>query len=255
MFPQPKAFRVADPALPLASARATTPSTLALRALPLALAICAPWPAMVGAQVTYFQRPPTPEQLRAALVSPAASPAAVSISSQAVRTRMPDGSRNRGIVWNAGAAGTGAAGGTGAAASATGPLPIATATARPPVAAPLATAPGAVSPAAALPINFDLGSSRVDRGSLAYIETIASVMRSDPQIQLIIEGHTDDRGPYSRNMVLSWDRALGVFRALVESYGIDPMRLQPIGKGPLEPMPGTMPSDGANRRVQFRISG
>ena len=71
----------------------------------------------------------------------------------------------------------------------------------------------------------------------------------------MIEGHTDARGAYSRNMVLSWDRALGVFRTLVENYGVEPRRLQPLGKGPLEPMPGTDPSDGANRRGQFRISG
>ena len=111
------------------------------------------------------------------------------------------------------------------------------------------------APAAALPINFDLGSSRVDPASLPYIETIASVMRTDPSMRLVIEGHTDDRGSFNRNMVLSWDRALGVFRTLVESYGIDPGRLQPVGKGPLDPMPGTSPSDGANRRVQFRVSG
>ena len=111
------------------------------------------------------------------------------------------------------------------------------------------------SPAAALPINFDLGSSRIQPGSLPYLETIASVLRTDPSLQLVIEGHTDDRGSYNRNMVLSWDRALGVFRTLVENYGIDPRRLQPVGKGPLEPMPGTLPADGANRRVQFRISG
>ena len=103
--------------------------------------------------------------------------------------------------------------------------------------------------------NFDLGSSRVDPSSLPYIEAIASVLRSDPSLSLVIEGHTDDRGSYNRNMVLSWDRALGVFRTLVEGYGIDPGRLRPMGLGPNSPMPGTLPSDGANRRVQFRVNG
>jgi flagellar motor protein MotB len=56
-------------------------------------------------------------------------------------------------------------------------------------------------------------------------------------------------------MVLSWERALGVFRSLVETYGIEPRRLQPVGEGPLEPMPGTNPHDGGNRRVQFRVTG
>ena len=211
-------------------------------AMALALGVCAALAAPAGAQVTYFQRPPTADQLRAALLSPApaatAAPAAV--------TTLPSGSRTRGIVWQTAGSGTGTgAAAATAAASASAPLPAA--------GAPKAAGNG--SPAAALPINFDLGSSRVDAGSLPYIETIASVMRTDPSIHLVIEGHTDDRGSYNRNMVLSLDRALGVFRTLVETYGIDPNRLQPVGKGPMDPMPGTSPSDGANRRVQFRISG
>ena len=106
-----------------------------------------------------------------------------------------------------------------------------------------------------MPINFELGSSRVDRGSLPYIERVALLMRDDPSLQLVIEGHTDDRGSFPRNMVLSWDRAIGVYRSLVESYGVDPTRLQLLGKGPLEPLPGSDPHDAANRRVQFRIKG
>lgn len=49
--------------------------------------------------------------------------------------------------------------------------------------------------------------------------------------------------------------AYSVFKVLVERYGIDSVRLQPLGRGPLEPMPGVAPSDGMNRRVQFRIDG
>lgn len=211
----------------------------ASRFLPRAIAIalgCAALPAL--AQVTYFQRPPTADQLRAALVGPApVAPAA---------QPLPSGTRTRGIVWNT----TAVPAGTPATAAASAAAPLPAAPARP---APQAHAGGGM-PAAALPINFDLGSSRVDPSSQPYIEAIASVLRSDPSLSLVIEGHTDDRGSYNRNMVLSWDRALGVFRTLVENYGIDPGRLQPVGLGPNAPMPGTRPSDGANRRVQFRVN-
>ena len=126
-----------------------------------------------------------------------------------------------------------------------------------PIAAVAAGIPSSAagSRAAALPINFDLGSSRVDRSSLPYVERIAALMGSDTRLQLVVEGHTDDRGSFKHNMVLSWDRAIGVYRALVETYGVDPTRLQLLGKGPMEPLPGTDGSDGANRRVQFRIKG
>lgn len=209
-------------------------------ALALSLGLCTVLAAPAGAQVTYFQRPPTADQLRAALLAtPAAAPAPVA---PAAATALPNGSRTRGIVWQT----TGTSAGTPTAtASASAPLPKEVAPA----------AAGSGSPAAALPINFDSGSSRVDANSLPYLETIASVMRADPSIHLMIEGHTDDRGSFNRNMVLSWDRALGVFRSLVETYGIAPDRLQPVGKGPMDPMPGTSPGDGANRRVQFRVNG
>jgi outer membrane protein OmpA-like peptidoglycan-associated protein len=109
--------------------------------------------------------------------------------------------------------------------------------------------------AAGMPINFALGSARISPESQGFIRSVVEVLRSDPNIQLVIEGHTDATGSYERNMVLSWDRAMGVYRELVENYGIEPKRLLPMGKGPTEPMPGTSPDDGSNRRVQFRLNG
>jgi len=239
----------------------------AFRGLALALVICCATPARVAAQVTYFPSPPTVDQLREALLPPTARPpAAPGTASSGDR---PGGSRTRGIIIEpvgrpgvppAASPGATPGGSSGTPIGATpavryGTTPSATATAilagRVPGAAPAST----VDRAAALPINFELGSSRVDRGSLPYIERLASLMHDDPGLQLVIEGHTDDRGSFTRNMVLSWDRAIGVYRSLVESYGVDPTRLQLLGKGPLEPLPGSVPSDAANRRVQFRIKG
>ncbi|MEO6269563.1 MAG: OmpA family protein, partial [Lautropia sp.] len=220
-------------------------------AIALALGALSAIPSPAGAQVTYFQRPPTPEQLRAALLAPATSTTTAAPSpmqaapAPAATSPLPSGTRTRGIVWST-ATSAGSSTTASAAGSAAAPVPSAGAGMQAPaqIASPASPAtPG--SPAAALPINFDLGSSRIDSASLPYLETIASVLRTDPSLHLVIEGHTDDRGSYNRNMVLSWDRALGVFRTLVESYGIDPRRLQPVGKGPLEPMPGTAPADGA----------
>jgi len=211
----------------------------ALRVLSLGLGICASTPALVAAQVTYFHQPPTVEQLRAALLPPGTEPAAVPPAGASPLLR--GGSRTRGIVLQPEGASPRASPG---AAPGSAPVAAAAAGAAPAVAGPRA---------AALPINFDFGSSRVDRNSLPYVEKIAALMRSDTRMNLIVEGHTDDRGSFNHNMVLSWDRAIGVYRALVETYGVDPTRLQLLGKGPLEPLPGTEPRDGANRRVQFRI--
>ena len=238
-------------------------SAAACRSLTLTLGICFATPAMVAAQVTYFPSPPTVDQLREALLPPAAHPLA---APGAERSGEPSGSRTRGIIVEPvdrpatppAAAGSGpgvpSVPSSGAAPTIRyGTTPSATATAilagRASGAAPTPTG----DRAAALPINFELGSSRVDQASLPYLERVAALMREDAGMRLVIEGHTDDRGSFIRNMVLSWDRALGVYRSLVESYGVDPRRLQLLGKGPLEPLPGSEPRDAANRRVQFRL--
>lgn len=191
-----------------------------------------------AAQVTVFREPPSADELRRALGGArGGASAAGNLSEQGVIDALAPRSRTRGIAADGAAAGEAA---------------IAT-----PVAAPAAIAlkGNAVElPAVALPVTFDAGSSKVTTQSLPYLEVIAKVMRSEPGVKLTIEGHTDSSGDYRRNMMLSWDRAFGVFRALVDQYGIDPARLQPLGRGPLVPLEGTRPEDVANRRVQFRVS-
>jgi outer membrane protein OmpA-like peptidoglycan-associated protein len=176
---------------------------------------------VVSAQVTFFDKPPTPDQLRDALRGKPTS---------------------RGIVWEQ----------PGTQANQQTQQPIA---AEPPRATAQPAPQGGPTPSAAFPINFDVGSAKVAPASMAYVDAIGAVMVRDPGMKLVIEGHTDGTGSYQRNMLLSWDRAYSVFKVLVERYGIDPVRLQPVGRGPLEPMPGVPPSDGMNRRVQFRIDG
>ena len=107
----------------------------------------------------------------------------------------------------------------------------------------------------ALPINFEPGSSRLAAGANAYIEPIASLLRADPSLRMTVEGHTDASGSPQRNLLLSWDRAMTVFKLLVERYGIDPQRLQPVGKGSQELIDTGNPEGSANRRVQFRPLG
>lgn len=190
------------------------------------------------AQVRYFDRPPTAEQLREALLArPRAEP------SPMVRPADANGIAVRGIRWNDNSAVP--AGQDPAKADAQ------TVT-RPPAARADADASG---PAAAMPINFDSGSARVSAGSFPYLDAVAQVLQADPSMKVVIEGHTDASGPATRNMMLSWERAYSVFRLLVERYGIDPARLQPLGRGSLDPIDGATPTDGVNRRVQFRLHG
>ncbi|MEY4428082.1 MAG: hypothetical protein RLZZ182_771 [Pseudomonadota bacterium] len=222
--------------------------TLTLRHIAAALALAVAVPAF--AQVKYFDRPPTPDEIRAALRgSPAPTPGG------APGTRsLSGGAKTRAIEWNSGATPPSASAQqveqtvSGGAAAFTGGGQSAGAS---------AFAGGAASggTAIAVPVNFDSGSARISANSMGYIQAIAQAMAADPALRLVIEGHTDGVGNPQSNMMLSWDRAYSVFRTLVEKYGIDPARLQPLGKGSTEPMQGTSPMDGNNRRVQFRTLG
>lgn len=110
-------------------------------------------------------------------------------------------------------------------------------------------------PAVALPVQFHAGSAKVSASSMAYLHAIATVLTIVPSLHMVIEGHTDAIGDKRSNLMLSWERAFSVFRILVDDYGIDPARLQPVGKGAVEPLPGRASNEGINRRVQFRMTG
>ncbi|MGH1360559.1 MAG: OmpA family protein [Burkholderiaceae bacterium] len=209
------------------------------------------------AQVTFFQKPPSAAELRQALMGGAAPQTVAPARPQAIAPARPAGVRTRGIVWS---------GGGNTPVQKPAPAP-AVQSAAAPVTAPVYSNPqqqaqsyqqkqaSAAGPAAGMPITFSSGSSRLAAGSIGFIQTVAEMLSGDPSLRLLIEGHTDSVGSYKRNMVLSWERAMGVYRVLVEQYGIDPARLQPSGLGPTEPMPGLAPNDGNNRRVQFRLMG
>lgn len=109
--------------------------------------------------------------------------------------------------------------------------------------------------AVGFPINFDLGSANIRSESIPFLESIAGVMAKDPSIRLLVEGHTDASGNYMKNLDLSRARAYSVMNYLVSHFGIQPQRLQAMGKGPMEPLDTGNPYSASNRRVQFRAIG
>lgn len=177
------------------------------------------------ADVTYFTKPPSVDELEKALKS-GANQGGTPDAAKPAR-------RSRGIKWNA--------------------EPAESAEKSAPAEAPAAAQQD--TGVIALPINFNLGSSTIAGQSMAYVESIAGLMSKNPDMRLQVEGHTDNTGDPRSNVLLSWDRAYSVFKVLVSKYNIDPARLQPIGKGAGEPLAGRPGNDPLNRRVQFRPLG
>jgi outer membrane protein OmpA-like peptidoglycan-associated protein len=103
----------------------------------------------------------------------------------------------------------------------------------------------------AMPIYFPLGSKQISPLSIPYVEAVAEVLRKQSDWYFIIEGHTDNVGSAQSNMILSWERAQAVYALLISRHGVDPSRIQPVGKGMTEPLPGLAGNDPKNRRVQF----
>lgn len=98
-------------------------------------------------------------------------------------------------------------------------------------------------------INFAFDSAVLPASAHEMVDTVAEVMRDAPDIKVRIEGHTDAAGAPKYNVDLSERRALAVGTYLVK-HGIDPARLELVGKGMAEPLTKN-PYDAQNRRVQF----
>jgi OmpA-OmpF porin, OOP family len=109
-------------------------------------------------------------------------------------------------------------------------------------------------------ILFDEWSSQIKPQFFPELNTIGESLRKElekkdnAQVTLVIEGHTDKRGPLGRNMQLSKDRAEAIKNYLVQNFGIDPWQLSTDGYGPNRPYEyGDNEAAWAlNRRVELK---
>jgi outer membrane protein OmpA-like peptidoglycan-associated protein len=85
------------------------------------------------------------------------------------------------------------------------------------------------------------------------LDEIARLLRAQPQLAVVIVGHTDSQGAYDHNMDLSRRRAEAVAQALVSSYQIARTRLRTAGVGFLAPVGSNATDEGRtlNRRVEL----
>jgi len=102
-------------------------------------------------------------------------------------------------------------------------------------------------------IRFDYNSARLRPESRKVLEPVANVLRSDPGLKVIIEGHTDSKGTERYNLRLSQRRAEAVKKALVK-LGIKAARLKTRGYGESRPLASNKTTEGRalNRRVEIR---
>jgi OmpA-OmpF porin, OOP family len=102
-------------------------------------------------------------------------------------------------------------------------------------------------------IYFDTDKAVIKPESRATLDEIAKLLRAQPQLNVVIVGHTDSQGSYEHNMDLSRRRAEAVSAELVRSYRIASTRLRTAGVGFLAPVGPNGTDDGRalNRRVEL----
>ena len=102
-------------------------------------------------------------------------------------------------------------------------------------------------------IYFDSGKDIVKPQSYGAIKEMAGILKDNPQVKVLIVGHTDSDGDDAKNLDLSKRRAGNVKKVLVSEFKIDESRITTEGKGEVEPIaPNTNAENKAlNRRVEF----
>lgn len=104
-------------------------------------------------------------------------------------------------------------------------------------------------------VQFAFGSVAINKAYYAELDEIAGLMAKDGQLQLTIEGHTDNRGKAERNKLVSQQRADAIRTYLTEK-GVDGSRLKAVGHGQDLPIADNSTEAGRakNRRVVFKLS-
>lgn len=101
-------------------------------------------------------------------------------------------------------------------------------------------------------IRFDSGKATLKPESMGPINRILVLLKKQPDLRFIIEGHTDTDGDNQSNIVLSYQRANTVRDQLI-TMGISSDRLKTKGFGESQPIDSNSTPEGKanNRRVVF----
>jgi len=106
---------------------------------------------------------------------------------------------------------------------------------------------------------FKSGKYDVTPEAKVVLGKVATVLKSQPEIEFLVEGHTD-AVPYRNALLLdNWDlsvkRATSVVRILQNQYGLDPAKMTAAGRGEYNPVAPNNASGAnpANRRTRIVI--
>lgn len=102
---------------------------------------------------------------------------------------------------------------------------------------------------------FAKGSKIIDQKGKEALQKLASVLKNSPDIDILVEGHTDIDGTADFNWDLSVARATAVVKELT-AHGVDPKQLTAAGRGFYVPVSSNETEEGKskNRRTEIILS-
>ncbi len=107
---------------------------------------------------------------------------------------------------------------------------------------------------------FKSGSAAIEAKGVDAIKVLADVLNKNGDIDILVEGHTDNipirTAIYHDNWDLSVARAISIVRILTDEYKITPTRLTASGKGEFSPRATNSTPEGraSNRRTEIILS-
>jgi chemotaxis protein MotB len=106
---------------------------------------------------------------------------------------------------------------------------------------------------------FKNGSYEVVDNANSVLGKVAMVLKNQPTIEFMVEGHTDSNPFKNGQLVDNWDlsvkRATSVVRILQKKYGLDPSKMSAAGRAEYLPLNDNSSSQAraANRRTRIVI--
>src|SRR6187397_2582711 len=108
---------------------------------------------------------------------------------------------------------------------------------------------------------FKSGKYEVSSQAKTVLGKVAMVLKNQPDIEFMVEGHTDNVAYKGKNGILldNWDlsvkRATTVIRILQNQYGLDPAKMAAAGRSEFKPVADNSTTEGkaANRRTRIVI--
>ena len=106
---------------------------------------------------------------------------------------------------------------------------------------------------------FKSGKYEVTKEAKEVLGKVAAVLKNQPDIEFMVEGHTDSVAYKSTVLLDNWDlsvkRATSVVRILQKDYGLDPAKMAAAGRSEYKPLADNSTEEGraANRRTRIVI--